>query len=198
MKNSLLCPDLTWAWKHLSIHQGQEPPCRGLAYGCVVRAEGEAGTGKFSSLMSVFIMGMSGVPGCVCVCVCLCVCVCIARVGVGVRVVCYFRVQTRPASWPWAASAVTQGPLSEEPWVWLNALLSPSGNSNNFWIKTPHFHVSLDLKSSVADSETSQNLVDGCIRHLVSTVLNLFTAKNECMVCLVPSTLGLHSMPVGT
>lgn len=69
MKNSLLCPDLTWAWKHLSIHQGQEPPCRGLAYGCVVRAEGEAGTGKFSSLMSVFIMGMSGVPGCVCVCV---------------------------------------------------------------------------------------------------------------------------------
>ena len=64
--------------------------------------------------------------------------------------------------------------------------------------KIPHFHVSLDLKNSVADSETSQNLVDGCIRHLVSTVLNLFTAKNECMVCLVPSTLGLHSMPVGT
>ena len=77
MKNSLLCPDLTWAWKHLSTHQGQEPPCRGLSYGCVVRAEGEAGTGEFSSLMSVFIMGMSGVPGCVCVCVSLCVCVCV-------------------------------------------------------------------------------------------------------------------------
>ena len=63
---------------------------------------------------------------------CVCVCVCAARMGVGVRVVCYFRVRTRPASWPRAASAITQGPLSEEPWVWLNALLSPSGNSNNF------------------------------------------------------------------
>lgn len=58
MKNSLLCPDLTWALKNLSTHQGQETPCRGLAYGCVVRAEGEAGTGEFSSLMSVFLMEM--------------------------------------------------------------------------------------------------------------------------------------------
>ena len=187
MKNSLLYPDLTWAWKNLSTHQGQELPCRGLAYGCEVGAEGEAGTGEFSSLMSVFLMEMLGVAG---VCVCVCVCVCVARMGVGVRVVCYFRARTRPASWPRAASAVTQGPLSEEPWVWLNALLSPSGNSNNFWTKTPHFHVLLDLKNSVADSETSQNLVDGCIRHLVSIVLNLFTAKNGCMVRLVPSTLG--------
>ena len=54
----------------------------------------------------------------------------------------------------------------------------------------PHFHVSLNLKNSVADSETSPNLADGCIRHLVSIVLSLFIAKNEGMACLVPSALG--------
>lgn len=52
------------------------------------------------------------------------------------------------------------------------ALLSPPGNSNNFGTNTPHFHVSLDPENSVPDSETSQNLVDNCIRHLLSIVSN--------------------------
>lgn len=57
MKNSLLFPDLTLAWKNLSTHQqGQEPPC--LAYGCVVRAEGEAKKRELSPSMSMCLMEM--------------------------------------------------------------------------------------------------------------------------------------------